>query len=391
MKMFTEAKSMFAEANVNAGLDYARNQMSLATCEYLFGDINSSEEHLAESMRIRDHELLALPNGRSEMRDLAFCKFLQATICIEREEFSEAQRQLSDISALDLSAAPELPMLVAFADLVSVATAAYELKAGGRPLWTAIPDLLRVATSIHRHQVNSPIFVQLPGLLVSEATYILGGPSPYPVYQQLHAEITAEIGETHFLSMFSLFPMALAASRTGNHQAACEHFEESIETSANQLGRKHLRFAMLLHHYGRILVQNYEKKQPGNRDDLWRAHGFLKEATELRREKLADHRLAALSTYWLARTESHLGHHNEAARHHADAAAMRKNLYGEIHHSMSDSFTQLAIVSRSLNDREKADEYERKCAAINTSLLMDQLTDGLTAFLGLLSFHFMVY
>ncbi len=176
---------------------------------------------------------------------------------------------------------------------------------------------------------NDSIAKPFRDVLVSEIGGLIGmKKGAYEGYLKLQKELSNSLGEEHFMNALPLFGLANGARSWKKFTLASRHYEELIQFVDRTLGRKHVRFAMVLDQYGRLLFDEWEDGVERNPVDLVKAHDLLVEALEIRTRVLGnEHRQVASSNYWLARVKVAQGEHAEAARLYRESLDARIAIY----------------------------------------------------------------
>ena len=324
-RAFEKSFELIRGANEEDGVDFAKALMALGTCDYLLGDLARSRKRLEDFLK-RAEKLSPEERKRTEViRDRTFGTFVLAAVFIEYEDFPKTFELLDEVVRVNTADTKDLPVLVDLTRMLTVLVSAYEMSVEDRVSLEGIRKVIAfTAAGLLRFDLQNTLAGPFRGAIVAELLGMVGV-NPYSNYQKMHQELVDATGEGHFLTLVSLYGMAVSADRFEDYEVASKHYAELIEIADKKLGRRHPRFAMILQRFANLKYKNWSR----NRNDLSTlesARELCREAADIRLATLGSHRLTASAIYRLGRIEFESGAYASAASNFAQAAGMYEAL-----------------------------------------------------------------
>lgn len=327
--VFSKSEQLLASVDTPDPQQVAKSQMAIATCDYLLGDLATAKIALLSYL---DHPVLGadIVDANEIKRDRAFGAFVLSAIYIEEEDFDAAQGLLGEVAQTPAGDSKDLPVLSAFAQILSGILAVYKTEIYDEPLLNASPEIAKAtAAVVSRFWAEETLFSPFKSVIQSELTSLVLGTDSYPDYETMHSELVETVGEDHFLTLISQYGLAHAARRFRDTETASKHFQKIIELTTKTVGRKHPRFAMMLSLFGDMKFDQWKESGRSNDQELAEVQAMLSEALEIRERSLGEHRLTGKSHYQLGRLHYETKNYAKALEHFSASLVPYEAFYGD--------------------------------------------------------------
>lgn len=308
--VFEKSEQLCIASNIDSGPDYIKTQMAIGICDYLFGELALSRARLEHSLQKFDEEVSRNKIEADLIRDSNLAKFVLAAIAIEHDDFSGALTSLQQVMQANPITSTDMPMLIEFARLLSGMVKIYESEVKGEANITTVLKAIGSMSGTSSAGLNSTLFEPFANAMGAEIIYATTGLTPYPAHLAMHDHLVSALGPDHFLTAISIYALAVTSSRLNDYDQASKHYDELIRLVDNSLGRKHPRFAVVLHSYARLLQRQWKATGRTNHSILLQAKTLCTEALMNRTQSLGSHRLTSKSAAFLNEIEQDLQRHN---------------------------------------------------------------------------------